>query len=175
MDIVYYVACSLDGYIATTDGGVEWLDPFQGGDEDYGFGDFYASVDALLMGSVTYEFALAHPPWMCPDKPGWVFTSRDLPVGHSSITLTSDEPRRIIDSLSALGMRSAWLMGGGELAASFRAENLISRYMLAVIPVVLGGGIPLFAEGGQLEQLELIEARPYPDGVMQLTYEPATR
>jgi len=57
LNVVYYVASSLDGYIATPDGGVGWLEPFQGGDEDYGFGDFYASMDALLMGSRTYERA----------------------------------------------------------------------------------------------------------------------
>jgi len=65
--------------------------------------------------------------------------------------------------------------GGCELAASFRADGLISRYMIAVIPLVLGGGIPLLADGGRLEQLELVEVQPYPNGVVQSSYEPSTR
>ena len=171
MKVLYYVACSLDGYIATPEGGVEWLDPFQGSDEDYGFADFYASMDALLMGSRTYEFALAHPPWMSPDKQSWVFTRRDLPIAHPSITLTSDEPRRIIESLRNREVENAWLMGGGQLAASFRADGLISQYVISVIPVLLGDGIPLFARGGHLKQLDLAETIPFSDGVVQLTYQ----
>jgi len=94
LNVVYYVACGLDGYIATPEGRVDWLNPFQ---------------------------------------------------------------------------------GGGELASAFRADGLISRYMIAVIPVVLGAEIPLLADGGQLEPLELVEVQPYPNGVVQLIYEPGTR
>ena len=85
-DVVYYVASSLDGYIATTEGGVEWLDPFQGKGDDHGFFEFYASCDGLLMGSRTYEFSLKHPPWRSPHKPSRVFTRRELPIAHPSVT-----------------------------------------------------------------------------------------
>jgi dihydrofolate reductase len=171
VNIVYNVACSLDGFIATEDGGVEWLEPFQDGSEDYGFGEFYSSLDALLMGSRTYEFALAHPPWMSPDKPSWVFTRRDLPLAHPSVTLTSGEPGRVVESLRASNVHNAWLMGGGELAASFRAGGLINQYMIAVVPVLLGTGIRLFADGGHPEHVDLTEVNPFTNGVVQLIYE----
>jgi dihydrofolate reductase len=170
MKVIYYVASSLDGYIATPEGGVEWLEPFQGRGEDYGFGEFFSSIDALLMGSRTYEFALAHPPWMAPGKQSWVFTSRDLPRAHPSVTLTTMSPPRVVEELAAQGLQNAWLMGGGELAASLRASGLIDRYIIAFIPVLLGSGIPLFAAGGDLEPLELVSTKRFGGGVVQLTY-----
>jgi dihydrofolate reductase len=64
VEVVYYVAASLDGFIATPDGGVGWLEPFEG--EDYGYAAFYASGDALLMGRRTFEKTLALGPWPYP-------------------------------------------------------------------------------------------------------------
>lgn len=170
-DVVYYVACSLDGYIATADGGVDWLTPFQSGGDDHGFMEFFSSMDALVMGSRTYEFALKHPPWQGPDRPSWVFTRRALELAHPSVTLTSEAPARVIESIHARGFERVWLVGGGELAASFRQAGLITRYMIAVVPIVLGGGIPLFADSPRQDRLRLVRARPFPSGIVQLEYE----
>ena len=171
MDIIYYAACSLDGYIATPDDGVEWLTPFQGTGDDHGFAEFYSSVDSLVMGSHTYEFSLRHPPWMAPDKPSWVFTNRDLEVVDASITLTSQEPPEVVELMRARDLNRVWLMGGGKLAASFCLHHLISHYMIAVVPVVLGRGIPLLACGSQQDRLRLTRANPFPSGIVQLCYE----
>ena len=171
-DVVYYVACSLDNYIATADDGVDWLMPYQKSGEDYGFAEFYSSMDGLVMGSRTYEVALTQGQWQAADKPSWVFTHRDLRLAHPSITLTSEDPGQVVDSLSARGLKRVWLMGGGELAASFRTRGLISHYMIAVVPVVLGGGIPLFATASRQDRLRLVEAKPYPSGIVLLSYEP---
>jgi dihydrofolate reductase len=73
-EIIYYVACSVDGFIATEDGGVDWLEPFQKTGEDHGAGELQASIDALLLGSGTYEFALKFGSWPSPNIPSWVFT-----------------------------------------------------------------------------------------------------
>jgi len=173
-EVVYYVAASLDGYIATDDGGVGWLAPFQSPSEDHGAGDLYSSIDALLMGSHTYEFALKLGQWPSPDKPSWVFTRRDLRVLHPSITLTSHNPAEVVELLRARGVRRAWLMGGGELATSFRSAGLISRFIISIFPVILGSGIPLFAPAPSVEDsLRLIEAKPFASGIVQLSYERA--
>src|SRR6059058_6099803 len=126
-EVIYYVASSLDGYIATADGSVDWLSRFHTAGEDHGAAELEASVDALLLGSHTYEFALKLGHWPSPSKPSWVLTHRDLPVLHSSITLTSLNPGGVLDLLASRKVRRAWLMGGGKLAASFHAEGLISR------------------------------------------------
>jgi dihydrofolate reductase len=174
LDIIYYVASSLDGYIATDDGGVDWLAPFQGAREDHGAGKLHSSVDALLMGSHTYEFALKLGQWPAPDKPSWVFTHRDLRLLHPSITLTSQSPAEVIELLRVRGVRRAWLMGGGKLATSFRSAGLISHFIISVFPVILGSGIPLLAPSRSGEEsLRLIEARPFASGVVQLSYERA--
>jgi dihydrofolate reductase len=176
MEIVYYVACSLDGYIAAPDGGVDWLEPFRQGEEDYGYAELYGSVEALLLGSRTYEVALSFGAWPSADKESWVFTRRELPAADPSVTLTSDDPARVIATLEERGMERAWLMGGGKLATSFREAGLITAYRIFVMPVVLGDGIPLFAAPGQdqpptePEPLKLVEARPYPSGVVELSY-----
>jgi len=173
-EVVYYVAASLDRYIATDDGGVDWLSPFQNAGEDHGAGDLYSSVDALLMGSHTYEFALKLGQWPSPDKPSWVFTRRDLRVLHPSITLTSQSPAEVVELLRAGGVRRAWLMGGGELATSFRSAGLISRFIISIFPVILGSGIPLFAAVPSVkDSLRLIEAKPFASGIVQLSYERA--
>jgi dihydrofolate reductase len=175
MEVVYYVACSVDGYIATQDGGVGGLAPFEGGEEDYGYKEFYSSIDALLIGSHTYEFALRQGSWMAPDRSSWVFTRRSLPVAHPSVTLTAEDPVQVLDEMKARGLKRAWLLGGGKLAASFRSRGLISRYMIAVVPTVLGQGIRVLAPAPGTDGLELIATRSYPNGIVQLTYEPSSR
>jgi dihydrofolate reductase len=168
-EVVYYVASSIDGYIATPDDGVDWLSPFHGGD-DYGYSDFYRSVDALVLGSRTYEVSLRLGPWPAADKPSWVFTQRQLDVVHPSVTLTSAKPVELMEELRAGDFKRVWLMGGGRLASTFRAAGLISRYIISVIPVVLGAGIPLFATDSRTDSLNLIEVKSYTSGVVQLDY-----
>jgi dihydrofolate reductase len=171
-EIVYYVASSLDGYIATSDGSVDWLSRFHTAGEDHGAGELQASVDALLLGSHTYEFALKLGHWPAPDKLSWVFTRRDLPLLHPSIALTAQSPRAVVALLGSRGLRRAWLMGGGKLAASFHADQLISRYIIAVFPILLGSGIPLFApHSSPLDELRFVAARPFKSGIVQLTYD----
>ena len=169
-EIIYYVACSLDGFIATEHGGVGWLEPFQRTGEDHGAGELQKSVDALLLGSGTYEFALKLGAWPSPNTPSWVFTSRKLKKLHPSITLTSRSPRQVVELLKGRGLKRAWLMGGGKLATSFRAEGLISSYNLIIMPIILGRGIPVFAPGGPQKPLVLESAKPFKSGIVQLIY-----
>lgn len=159
VEIVYYVAASLDGFIATPDGGIEWLRPFEGGGEDYGYGEFYASVEAVLLGRRTYEQSLRFPEWPYAGKPYWVFSSA-----------TGNIPMKVVQEMRARGIRRAWLVGGGKLAAAFRAEGLISEHIVSVIPVILGAGIPLFDGAGPFEKLKLTSSQAYASGIVQLRY-----
>lgn len=161
----------MDGYIATEDGGVEWLSSFHVAGEDHGAADLDASSDALLLGSHTYEFALKMGHWPSPGKPSWVFTRRKLRVLHPSINLTSQTPKEVAALLISRGIRRAWLMGGGKLAASFHRDRLISHYVISVFPVILGSGISLFAaHSSPPDGLRLITAKPFKSGIVQLTY-----
>jgi dihydrofolate reductase len=168
-EIVYYVAASVDGYIATPDGGVEWLAPFEASGLDYGYEEFYASVDALLLGSRTYEQALTFGPWPYAEKPSWVFSRRGLGAA-AGVRLTTWGPAEVAAEMDALGLRRAWLVGGAALAASFRAQRLITEYVISVMPVILGRGVPLFQTPGPPEPLSLLETTRFEDGVLQQRY-----
>jgi len=170
LPLTYYVAASLDGFIATPDGGVAWLDPFQASGDDHGFTDFFATVGALIMGSHTYEFALAHPPWMGAGRPTVVYTSRDLPLADDTVSLTTDPPAAVMARLAAAGVQHAWLLGGGELASTFLQAGLLTRLTLAVVPVVLGDGIPLFARGPSESTVALETTRTFDSGLVLLDY-----
>jgi len=170
MEVIYYVAASLDGYIATPDGGVDWLAPFENSGEDYGYAEFYASVDALLMGRATYEKTLSFGAWPYEGKPCRVFSRQTLAVPSPDVLISAAAPENVLHSLVQSGCRRAWLVGGGSLAAAFRQEGLLSEYIVSVIPVILGGGIPLFSPRGHSERLNLLESKSYTDGVVQLRY-----
>lgn len=169
-EVVYYVAASLDGYIATPDGGVEWLAPFEGTGEDYGYAKFYASVDAVLLGRKTYERSLSFGEWPYPGKPCWVFSHARLEISQPNVKVTAGSPAEVVAEISARGLRRAWLVGGGALAAWFREQRLITEHIVAIVPVILGAGVPLFASGGAKESLKLVESTSYPNGLMQLRY-----
>jgi dihydrofolate reductase len=91
------------------------------------------------------------------------------------VTLTSESPARLMVALEARGIQRLWLVGGGNLAASCRAQGLITAYIITVIPVILGAGIPLFAAPGPTEPLTLVTSVPYPNGLVQLHYEQKRR
>ena len=158
IDIVYYVASSLDGYIATPDGGIEWLRPFEDADEDYGYGEFYASVEAVLLGRKTYEQCLQLPEWPYAGKPYWVLSGQ-----------TGSGPAAVVSEMRSRGIRRVWLVGGGKVAAALRVERRITRYVISVIPVLLGTGIALFDGPAPPQSLKLVASRSYATGVVQLT------
>lgn len=172
VEIVYYAAASLDGFIATPDGAVDWLPPVEAEGEDYGYYDFYASVDAVLMGSATYEQILHHAAWPYAGKPCWVFSRqrRAANSGNADVNFTAAPPERIAEEIEGLGLKRAWIVGGGKLAAAFRERGLITTYGIGIVPTILGGGIPLLAARGPLEKLTLTGCQAYPDGAVMLWY-----
>ncbi|NJP10621.1 MAG: dihydrofolate reductase [Leptolyngbyaceae cyanobacterium RU_5_1] len=171
-EVVLYIAASLDGYIATPDGGVKWLAAFENSGEDYGYSTFYESFDAVLMGSRTYQQLPELGEWSFTGKPCWVFSRRPLKVEQPEVTLTTQSPHEVMSELAARNLQRAWLLGGAELVASFRAQGLITEYVVSIIPVILGAGIPLFISPGPTEDLKLVESTPYPSGLVQLRYLP---
>lgn len=170
--IVYHVAVSLDGYIATPDGGVEWLPVPDLEGEDYGYSQFYASVDGLLMGRNTYEKCLEFE-WMYTGKPCWIFSRQPLQVTQPDVTVTADYPREIIAELEAQNLNRVWLVGGGQIATSFRKEGLISEYLIALIPTLLGQGIPFLVPSDRQEKLQLVDHQLFSGGVILLRYHQA--
>ena len=172
--VIYYVATSLDGYIADKDGGVEWLNRYDSGEptnppEDYGYQQFFDSVDAMVMGRLTYEQVLAFNVWHYGDKPCWIFSSQpELELKHGVIH-TAQSPTEFVDSVSEK-IKSIWLVGGTALANSFRTAGLITHYHITLIPCLLGDGISLFETGFEFQRLNLDSQRTFANGFVQLRY-----
>ncbi len=172
--ISYYVAASLDGYIADADGGVDWLPQDESQDYgDYGYAQFYAGVDALAMGRRTYDQVLSFGEWPYSGKSTYVFTSRPPDANPHEVQFVRDDPAEFARSVAAGYDGVVWLVGGGNLAERFRRAGLIDEYLVFVIPVILGAGIPLFDGDAPLTELSLIETAAHPDGVVMLRYAPA--
>jgi dihydrofolate reductase len=163
--LVYYVASSLDGYIADENGDVDWLPEPEDGD-DFGYHEFYAGVDALLMGRRTYDQVKGWGEWPYPGKPCRVVTRRPLddpPEGVEAITGTAHDVREhFLDA----GFETTWLVGGAELAELFREEGMIDEWIVHIVPRTLGRGVPLF--GGPEDNLEIIGAQQRGRGLVEL-------
>ena len=168
--VIYYVAASLDGYIAPLDRGLSWLAPFESSGEDYGYADFYRSIDAVLVGSQTFKQAAQFPQWPYPEKPCWVFSRQPLHTSLPHVFVTDQSPEEVVAELDRRECQRAWLVGGGQLAGSFRVQGLITEYIVSVIPVLLGAGVPLFGSPAPAERLLLVTSKVYPRGLVQLRY-----
>ncbi|MDA0347377.1 MAG: dihydrofolate reductase family protein [Verrucomicrobia bacterium] len=174
LEIIYHVASSLDGFIADKDLRVDWLNDFHSFDDSEVSKDFNAfqkSFDAIILGGHTYDFALDYGQWMSPNTPSWVFTSRNLKVLHPSIQLTQETPELVCKKMDGKGIKRAWLMGGGKLAASFFDAGLINILQVSIVPILLGQGVPLLSKTEKEPILTLTENKQYVNGIIRVTYQ----
>lgn len=141
-----YIAASLDGFIATPDGGIGWLEEVPNPDGgDFGFADFLARVDAVVMGRKTFEKVLTFGEWPY-NLPVFVATTtmRAVPRGlDGKAAIVSGRPAEIVATLDSRGYRSLYI-DGGRLIQSFLAEDLVDELIVTRVPILLGHGIPLF-------------------------------
>lgn len=174
MPVQYYVASSLDGYIADAENRIDWL--LQFGMEPYQehYDRFLAGVGAIVMGAKTYEFLLAQedPSWPYGETPTWVVTSRELPaIAGADIRFASGEVGAVIqDAREAAGESNVWLMGGGNVAAQAGDLELIDEYHVTVMPIVLGSGAPLLPLAEPTRPLALLRFTPFESGAVELVY-----
>ena len=160
----YYTATTLDGFIADDQDSLAWLF-VQDQDEDgpLNYGDFIKDIGALVMGSTTYEWILAHnartgDPWVY-DVPAWVMTSRELPAvdGADVRFARGDVVALHAEMTAAAGGKDLWVVGGGDLAGQFADAGLLDEVVAYIAPVTLGSGRPILPR--RLE-LRLEEAHP---------------
>jgi len=176
--IVVYIATSADGYIARPDGDVEWLNR-RPHNIDYGMRAFHATIDTILLGRKTYDWAVEY----CKkngiktesvfDKkiPHYVFSRKPPKKAASGIQFVSEPVKAFAQRLRATPGKHIWMMGGGELIASFLDAGEIDEFDIHVIPNFIGEGIPLVAPRHRDVPLRLRSSRKYPDGVVRLYYE----
>jgi dihydrofolate reductase len=171
----YFVASSLDGYIATADNQLDWLlqfDGFEGGKESYDA--FMAGVGCIVMGGGTYSWLMEHEPgnWPYRATPCWVFTHHELPAPEGAdITFVRGPVTEFVADLNeqAAG-RNVWIVGGGVLAAQFADAGALDEIIISIIPVVLGSGKAVLPMTGPTPPLELISSRTLGRGIVELRY-----
>jgi dihydrofolate reductase len=173
--IQYFVAASLDGFIATPADDLGWLlqfDGFEGGMESYEA--FMAGVGCIVMGGGTYAWLMKHEQgnWPYPGTPCYVFTRHEhtAPAGADITFVRGDVSEFMADFTADAGSRNIWLVGGGDLAAQFAEAGLLDELILSVIPVVLGNGKRLLPLAGPTAPLELTGSRAMGSGIIELRY-----
>ena len=167
------VAITLDGFIADSNGGVDWLHRFHAkhGRRDYGMREFFHGIDTVLMGRRTHDFAVSHGMKRYSGMDNFVFTRSKPPGERDGVEYTSGDPAELVAALRQKPGKDIWLCGGGDLASQILRCKLVDEISLAVIPILLGDGIPLFRKGAFADMhLQLVECQPYATGVVSLRY-----
>ncbi|MBY6187721.1 dihydrofolate reductase family protein [Marinobacter hydrocarbonoclasticus] len=173
-----YIATSLDGYIADVDGGVEWLHSVPNPEgNDFGFGAFMESIDALVMGRKTYESILSFnldlsTQWPYP-KPVYVVSASPITVPTELegkvFSLTVAEPAAIVAELAQQGHHHLYI-DGGRTIQGFMAAGLVDEMVISQMPIVLGGGVPLFGELTEQQTFELVSSEVLLEAIVKSHY-----
>ncbi len=170
--IILSLAISLDGYIAKPDGDVEWLKKVPNPEKlDYGFSEFYKTIDTTIMGNNTYKEILGFGiPFPFQDKENFVI-SRTIKADAEFVHFTPDIPNLVKDLKSKSG-KDIWLIGGGQINTEFLNNGFIDELLIRIAPIVIGEGLPLFANKPGEEIFKLIKTETFSTGIIQLTYQP---
>jgi dihydrofolate reductase len=178
--VTIHMAASLDGFIASKDGRVDWLetsDNFEGGDTltPESVVAFLETIDCYVMGSRTYETALDFEAkglgWSYGDKPTFVLTHRTLRKTKSTVEFYSGDLARLVGERLKPSFRSIWFVGGGEVSAECLRLGLADEVRYSIVPMVIGDGISFFQGLDQDVALHLLEATAYKSGIVALRYE----
>lgn len=145
--VVLYIAMSLDGYIARKDGSVDWLFDVEGDGGDNGYAAFYQTIGTVVMGRTTYEDVLKlSEDFPYADRPTYVLSRSEQPSAPH-VQLTTEPVESLIPRLQQASDADLWIVGGGQLVQAVMEKQLLHEIEVAIIPKILGEGIPLFPEG----------------------------
>jgi dihydrofolate reductase len=163
-----YIAASLDGYIATPDGGVEWLNGIPNPDQtDYGYAEFMSGIDALIMGRKTFEQVLTFGHWPY-EKPVFVLSSRLSEVPEQlqgKVEILSGEIVELVEKLNKDGYNSLYI-DGGKVITTFLNQDLIDEMIITTVPILLGGGISLFGQLDRPMYFVLVDSKTYSNSLV---------
>ena len=166
--IILYIAASLDGFIARKDGSIDWLSPYEKGEEDYGYNDFYKKIGTVIMGNNTYKQVLSFGEFPYKGRDCFVFTRNKDKRKDEYVTYVSKSAKDFISHLNLRDNKNIWLVGGASIIDEFLKSDLIDEFIITIIPILLGDGIPLFKGKSNEKKLKLINEKTFDSGLMQL-------
>ena len=157
---------SLDGYIAGPEGEFDWIIS----DPEIDFGALFAQFDTLLVGRGTFGFMMQHGQAAVPGMKIIVFSRTLLQRDFPDVTIVAGKEKETVAALRAQPGKDVWLFGGGLLFRSFLDAGLVDTVEVAVIPVLLGGGIPMLPAPTKRANLKLTRHKAYKSGIVLLEY-----
>jgi dihydrofolate reductase len=178
--VTIHMAASLDGFIARKDGSVDWLetaDRFEDGEvlAPESAAEFLRTIDCYVMGSRTYETALAFEArglgWAYGEKPTFVLTRRELRKTRSSVEFHAGDLQRFVEERLRPNFRTIWFVGGGAVSGECLRRGLADEVRYSILPILIGDGIAFFEGLGRDVALHLLEVKAYQSGVVALRYE----
>ncbi len=178
--VTIHMVASLDGFIARSDGRVDWLetsDEFTDGetlDPDF-VAAFLETIDCYVMGSRTYETALGFEAkgfgWVYGDKPTFVLTSRNLPRTRDNVEFYSGDLSKLVNERLRSKFRSIWFAGGGAIAGECLRLGLADEIRYSILPILICEGISFFEKLDRDVALHLKGVKGYKSGMVELHYE----
>lgn len=167
-----YIGTSLDGFIAKTDGNIDWLTPY--GDEEavHAYEEFIRGIDAIVIGRGTFEKILSFPTWPYEKTVFVLSTSlKQLPGAlENKATILSMNPKDLLNHLSTLGFSSIYV-DGGKVIQGFLKEDLIDNLIISKVPVLIGDGIPLFGFLSEDLKFKHIRTETQSNGLVRSFYQ----
>jgi dihydrofolate reductase len=170
--IVVNIATSADGFVARSDGDLEWLTRRPAPKGFYGLPEFSRGVDAKILGRKTFDVSMQMGARFGGKTVHHVFSRRPPPASvPAGVQFVTDSIHVFAERLRQQAGKNVWLMGGGEIIGAFLDENAIDEFIITVVPTFIGEGIPLMAARHREVPLRLRSVQRFPDGVVQLHYD----
>lgn len=161
---------SLDGYIASGNDDISFLDSVSVAGEDYGYGEFYKDIDTVVMGRRTFDIInKLTDEFPHKDKTTYIVT-RNSELDANNINYYSGDIAELISNIKNNNSKDIFIDGGAELVNSLLQGKLIDEIIISVIPVLLGDGIRLFNTNYGLMDLKLISTKKFDSGLVQIRY-----
>lgn len=167
-----FIATSLDGYIAKPNDDLSFLQMVEKEGEDYGYAKFTDAIDTLIIGRKTYDYVLKEigpSHYDNGERAVYVITRTERPQVGKTIFYTG-HLAELVQRLKSGSGKGIYCDGGAEVIHELLQHDLVDEFIISVIPILLGNGTRLFKDGRPEQRLELISAKSYDTGLIQLHY-----
>lgn len=169
--LVLYIATSLDGYIAAPGDDLGFLAKVEKKGEDYGYADFIAGVDTVIVGRRTYDWVMQHAPaFSYSDKETYIVT-RTPRESIGSMHFFTGDLGQLVTSLKAKPGKTIFCDGGAQVVDELLRLGVIDEFVISIIPTLIGGGTRLFKDGGPGADVQFVDAKTFDTGLVQLRYQ----